>query len=45
MNYAAGRAPDGAPIAGQVERVFDAGLRRFADVLRRLVPEIVGSAV
>jgi 5'-methylthioinosine phosphorylase len=35
VNYAAGRAPDGAPIGSQIERSLDAGLQRVGAVLNR----------
>lgn len=41
VNYAAGRAPDGAPIADQMQRSLDAGMQRVMDVLRRVVPELM----
>ena len=37
VNYAAGRAPDGAPIAGQIERFMAVGLEKVRAVLQRLV--------
>jgi 5'-methylthioinosine phosphorylase len=39
VNYAAGRAPDGAPIGAQIERYLDSGLQRVATVLLRLGTE------
>jgi 5'-methylthioinosine phosphorylase len=38
VNYAAGRSPDGAAIAGQIERFTGVGLGRVRAVLERLVP-------
>jgi 5'-deoxy-5'-methylthioadenosine phosphorylase len=37
VNYAAGRAPDGAPILRQIEQVMDQGMRKIRAVLERLV--------
>jgi purine nucleoside phosphorylase len=39
VNHAAGRAPDGALIAEQIERFTDAGLQKAAAVLVRLAPD------
>jgi 5'-deoxy-5'-methylthioadenosine phosphorylase len=39
VNYAAGRAPDGALIGAQIERSLEAGLERIARVLLRLGSE------
>jgi 5'-methylthioinosine phosphorylase len=39
VNYAAGRAPDGAAIGAQIERFLDAGMQRVAAVLLRVVTE------
>jgi purine nucleoside phosphorylase len=40
VNYAAGRAPDGAPIAAQLGRFTDVGLERVRTVLEKLVPRL-----
>jgi purine nucleoside phosphorylase len=40
VNYAAGRSPDGAAIAGQLERFTGAGLEKVRAVLERLVPSL-----
>jgi len=40
VNYAAGRAPDGARIEAQIEQCFDAGMQRVAAVLLRLVASL-----
>jgi 5'-methylthioinosine phosphorylase len=40
VNYAAGRSPDGAAIAGQLERFTGAGLEKVRGVLERLVPRL-----
>jgi purine nucleoside phosphorylase len=37
VNYAAGRAPDGAPIAGQFDRFMAAGLAKVRVVVERFV--------
>jgi 5'-methylthioadenosine phosphorylase len=37
VNYAAGRAPDGAPIAGQIDRFMGSGLAKVRAALERLV--------
>ena len=37
VNYAAGRAPDGGSIGGQIERFMDTGSRKVRAVLERLV--------
>jgi purine nucleoside phosphorylase len=37
VNHAAGRSPDGAPIAGQLERYTAAGLAKARAVMERLV--------
>jgi purine nucleoside phosphorylase len=37
VNHAAGRAPDGAPIGGQIERFMAAGLAKVRPALERLV--------
>jgi 5'-methylthioinosine phosphorylase len=37
VNYAAGRAPDGAPIAGQIEGFMAVGLGKVRAVVQRLV--------
>jgi len=39
VNFAAGRAPDAAPILAQIETFMDAGLRKAAAVLERLVAD------
>ena len=41
VNYAAGRTPDGSPIAKQIEGCMDAGLRKVRAVLERLVGDAV----
>jgi 5'-methylthioinosine phosphorylase len=40
VNYAAGRSPDGAAIAGQLGRFTGAGLEKVRAVLERLVPRL-----
>lgn len=40
VNYAAGRSPDGAAIAAQLERFTDTGLEKVRAVLERLVPHL-----
>ncbi len=42
VNYAAGRAHDGAAIGAQIERYLDAGLQRVAAVLLRVAGEADG---
>ena len=37
VNYAAGRSPDGAPIAGQIERFTAAGMSKARAVIERLI--------
>jgi purine nucleoside phosphorylase len=39
VNFAAGRAPDGAPILGQIEAFMDVGMRKVRAVLERLVDD------
>jgi purine nucleoside phosphorylase len=43
VNFAAGRAPDGAPIATQIERFTAAGLHKVRTVLERLVAASAGA--
>jgi purine nucleoside phosphorylase len=43
VNHAAGRAPDGARIALQIERFTDTGLKKAATVLVRLVADVNGA--
>jgi purine nucleoside phosphorylase len=43
VNHAAGRCPDGAPAAQQIERCIDDGLRRVGTVLTRLAAAGLGS--
>jgi 5'-deoxy-5'-methylthioadenosine phosphorylase len=45
VNYAAGRAPDGALIEQQAERHFGAGMQRLAAVLARLVADLGAHAL
>jgi 5'-methylthioinosine phosphorylase len=44
VNYAAGRAPDGAAIGTQIERFLDLGLQRIAAVLLRVSADAGGDS-
>jgi purine nucleoside phosphorylase len=43
VNHAAGRGPDGALIAAQIERFIDSGLKKVAAVLARLAQSFGGA--
>jgi len=40
INYAAGRAPDGAAIHDQMQMCLAAGMQRVGEVLQRLIPDL-----
>jgi purine nucleoside phosphorylase len=45
VNYAAGRAPGGAPIAAQIDAALAAGVRKQADMLTRLIESLRGDTL
>jgi 5'-deoxy-5'-methylthioadenosine phosphorylase len=45
VNYAAGRSPHGASIAAEIVASSALGMRRVAEVLKRIIPSLIGDAM
>lgn len=45
VNFAAGRSAEGTPIAAEMAASLGLGLQRVAEVVRRIIPSLIGDAV
>ncbi|HEX5047448.1 MAG TPA: S-methyl-5'-thioinosine phosphorylase [Gammaproteobacteria bacterium] len=45
VNYAAGRSPGGVPIVAEIAASLASGMRRVAEVVRRVTPSLAGDAM
>ena len=42
VNYAAGRSPEGVPMAAEIAASLGSGMRRLGEVVRRAIPSLIG---